>query len=229
MQNSAQIFSWHNAKREKKKKESTQKALEIVEAFKDHKLSLGFAVKMAVFGNVMDYSVRDWNPNSIDSTSILGADLNINHIKELEHELSIAKKVMYLTDNAGEVIFDSFLARYIKNLGKYLILSPKEAHIQNDATIEDIRNTPLDGIADEVIPTAQAVGLDLKASSDEFQRAFREADLIIMKGMGYFENGFDVDKNSFFILKAKCEPIARLLGVQKGDNILLGKKYCKKG
>jgi len=212
----------------REKEDSKRKALEIVETFKGHKLTLDFAVQMAVFGNVMDYSVRDWNPNNIDLTSILGSGFKIDHIKEFEYELSIAKKVMYLTDNAGEVVFDSFLARHIKNLGKHLILSPKESPIQNDATMEDIRNTPLDAIADAVIPTAQAVGLDLKASSVEFHRAFKESDLVIMKGMGYFENGFDVDKNTFFILKAKCEPVARILGVQKGDNILLGKKYFNK-
>ena len=210
------------------KKDSKKKALEIVETLKESVLSLDFAVKMAVFGNIMDYSVKGWNPNNLDSTSILESELKINHIKEFECELSKADKIMYLTDNAGEVIFDSFLARYIKDLGKYLILSPKEFHIQNDATIDDIRDTPLDRIADEVIPTAQAVGLDLKASSSKFQNAFQEVDLVIMKGMGYFENGFDTNKNSFFILKAKCEPVARFLGVKKGDNILLGKKYFKK-
>lgn len=210
------------------KEDSKQKALEIVELFKEHRLTLDFAVKMAVFGNVMDYSVKDWNPKEIDPASILISELKINHIKEFEYELAKARKIMYLTDNAGEVVFDSFLAKYIKSLGKHLILSPKESPIQNDATIEDINHTPLEGIADEIIPAAQAVGLDLSASSVEFQNAFSEADLVIMKGMGYFENGFDIDKNAFFILKAKCEPVARFLGVKKGDNILLGKKFFNK-
>jgi len=212
----------------KEKEECTLKAIQIVESFKTHKLTLDFALKMAVFGNVMDYSVRDWDPNNIDSSSVLESELKINHIKEFAYELSEAEKVMYLTDNAGEVVFDSFLAKYIKSQGKHLILSPKEAPIQNDATISEIINTPLYGIADQIIPAAQAVGLDLKASSAEFQSAFNDADMVIMKGMGYFENGFDIDKNSFFILKAKCNPVARFLGVNKGENILLGKKYFRK-
>lgn len=207
------------------KQESNEIALKIFEKLRDVELTLFTAVKIALFGNTMDYSVKGWNPKDIDLNSILDTSIIINHIEFLELEIAKSKTILYLTDNAGEVILDYFLVKYLKSLGKKVILSPKIAPIQNDATLEDIQGTPILDIVDEVIPTAQAVGLDLKNSSSEFRRVFEAADLLIFKGMGYFENAFNIEKNSFFILKAKCHPVARFLGVEKGSNIVLGKKY----
>jgi len=65
-----------------------------------------------------------------------------------------------------------------------------------------------------------APGTILESCSEEFQQSFKEADLIIAKGQGNFETLSDVDKNMFFILRAKCPVIAEHLNCQVGTLIL---------
>lgn len=208
------------------KQDSTKIALQVYEELKDIEINLEVAAKIALYGNIMDYGVKDLDPTKIstDLKSIFSMEININHLSYLESELNKAKTVLYLTDNAGEVVLDYFLVKYIKDKGIDVVLSPKVAPIQNDATIEDIKHTPVFGIVNKIVPVAQALGLDLENSSDEFKKIFDTADVIILKGMGYFENAYKYDKNSFFILKAKCNPVAREIGVKKQDNVVIWRR-----
>jgi uncharacterized protein with ATP-grasp and redox domains len=50
---------------------------------------------------------------------------------------------------------------------------------------------------------------------------WENADLIIAKGIGYYQTLFGLRDNIVFLLKAVCEPIARSLNIQKGDNVIL--------
>ena len=52
--------------------------------------------------------------------------------------LQLKDRILYLTDNAGEVFFDVFVIRELIKMGKEVIVSPKSAPIINDATIEDL-------------------------------------------------------------------------------------------
>jgi uncharacterized protein with ATP-grasp and redox domains len=63
---------------------------------------------------------------------------------------------------------------------------------------------------------------------EEFLREFKKADLIISKGQGNFEGLMNIiHPNIFFLLMAKCKPMAELLGVNEGDMII--KKLEPKG
>jgi uncharacterized protein with ATP-grasp and redox domains len=44
--------------------------------------------------------------------------------------------------------------------------------------------------------------------------------LIIAKGQGNYESLHDADKPIFFLLKAKCDIVARSLGCGVGDRVL---------
>jgi uncharacterized protein with ATP-grasp and redox domains len=57
----------------------------------------------------------------------------------------------------------------------------------------------------------------MRSASSEFKEALNSADLIVAKGMGYYES---LPENKlkvpfFCCLKAKCGPVARSLGVEK--------------
>ena len=80
----------------------------------------------------------------------------------------------------------------------------------------------LDGMANNVIENGfDAPSTLLDYCSKEFLEAYKHADLIISKGQGNFEGLMDEkDKEIYFLLMAKCEPIAKRLGVNKGDLVI---------
>ena len=56
--------------------------------------------------------------------------------------------------------------------------------------------------------------------SDEFQRHFRSADLVIAKGQGNYETLDDVVAPIWFALKVKCAVVARATGRNVGESVL---------
>jgi len=67
-----------------------------------------------------------------------------------------------------------------------------------------------------VITTGTATpGVLLSQASAEFKRQFEAADLILAKGMGYYETLSELpgDGRVLHCLKAKCKPVADSLGV----------------
>jgi hypothetical protein len=52
-------------------------------------------------------------------------------------------------------------------------------------------------------------------ASDEFRGEFLAADLVLAKGMGYWEtlSELPAEGKVFHLLKAKCRPVAASLGV----------------
>ena len=204
---------------------SKETALSICRMLSDRAPTLENALHAALLGNILDFAVSGWDHNSLDIDALLEMDFAVDHSRYLDDELSRARSVIYLTDNAGEAALDSFLLGHIKSRGISVVLSPKAGPVQNDATAADIEGTPSYHLCDRIVPTAQAVGLSLADSSEEFRDEFYGADLRIFKGMGYYENAFGLDMNSFFIFKAKCDPVARSLCVPRGANVVAGRKY----
>ena len=68
---------------------------------------------------------------------------------------------------------------------------------------------------------SDAPGTILETCSKDFRRRFDKADLVIAKGQGNYETLSDVDKDVFFILRAKCPVIARHLGCEIGSLVLV--------
>jgi uncharacterized protein with ATP-grasp and redox domains len=93
----------------------------------------------------------------------------------------------------------------------------KSGPIINDATMEDARQVRLTDLVPVIETGAGDIGVEWANVSDEFRRAFETADVILSKGHGNFETTEDRPENLYFLLKAKCEIVARALGVTLGD------------
>jgi uncharacterized protein with ATP-grasp and redox domains len=96
----------------------------------------------------------------------------------------------------------------------------KGAPVINDATMEDAGIAGLTRIVEVIDNGSDAPGTILESCSQRFRGRFEDADLIIAKGQGNYETLSDIDKNIFFILRAKCPVIARDLGCEVGEMIL---------
>ena len=126
-----------------------------------------------------------------------------------------AKSVLFLGDNAGEVFFDLPLLRCLERYAPVTYVV-KGAPVQNDATLHDLKVAGLDGQLNRVITTGIATpGVIFPLASAEFRRAFQSADLVLAKGMGYWEGLSELPPQGkvLYCTMAKCQPVADSLGV----------------
>ena len=92
----------------------------------------------------------------------------------------------------------------------------KESAVQDDVTLADIEKYGMTRDLPRVIGTGtDTPGVDMAVASDEFKAAFAAADVVLAKGMGYWEtlSELPAEDKVFHLLKAKCRPVAESLGV----------------
>ena len=132
------------------------------------------------------------------------------------------RNILYLLDNAGEAVVDLWVVRYLKKLAKRVVVGAKSRPVLNDITVDEARSIGFEEVADALIPTGEYVGVVLEYATEELRRELSIADVIIAKGMGSFETltEYRLGKPIFVILKAKCVPVARILGVEQGKLVI---------
>ena len=189
--------------------------------------SLENYVKIAIIGNILDFGAftLDDDVDSVVNES-LEKELTICDIGEFEKALKKHNKVLYLVDNTGEIVFDKLLLSKIKEYDLDITIAVKSEHILNDACMEDAINIGLDEFGEIVEIGAGTVGYVDSAISDEFREIFNSHEFIISKGMGNYEGLTEIDlsqKEIFFLLCAKCNTIARDIGVNLHDMLLFKK------
>jgi damage-control phosphatase, subfamily I len=190
------------------------------------------AAKISVGGNIIDLGINLNKGKTLDFKDILSEIKNIpfaaDDYKEFKKSLDESTDILYLSDNAGEIVFDRVFVEELVERKKNVILSVKSAPVSNDVTMEDIKEVGLDNIVKVIETGNDRIGVNFESASDEFLKEFKKADLIISKGQGNFESLDNVEANTFFMLKAKCEKIARALEVNYLD-IVLEKRKTKWG
>lgn len=216
----------------KKKQISNQKALEILPLAKNivaqetsAESRFRRACLSAIVGNIMEFDLPD-NPFKFTDLKKLiqqaEKDLAIDEIPQIFNRAKKAKRILYLTDNAGEIAFDTLLVQELKNLGAQVTVAVKSGPILNDATMEDAQIVGMDKIADEVITTgSDAVGLFLEECSDEFLEVYNSVDFVVAKGMGYAETltELQLPVPHALLLRTKCCTVASHLNVDIGKNV----------
>ncbi len=189
------------------------------------------AVRLAIAGNIIDLGVKTGLVESeIEETIVqsLTNPLETEHLGKFKKATNQAKDILYIGDNAGEIVFDRLLIELLPT--EKITFVVKAYPIINDATIEDVQIAGLNDIVNVIDNGSDAPGTILESCSQDFQRRFEKADLVIAKGQGNYETLSDVNKNIFFILRVKCPVIARHLGCKIGSMILAESEFgtCEK-
>lgn len=204
---------------------------------KDRLLS---AVKLAIAGNIIDFGPK----NSINIVKELDKILQTESLiiqnenpvffryDRFKSALEQSKNILYLADNAGEVVFDKILIEVIHQEypGKKIRYAVKEKPAINDALIKDALDCGISGIAEVISSGSDAPGTLLSFCSESFQKLFKNADMVISKGQGNFETLSAAGRPVFFLLLAKCPVIANHIGSRIGDVILFyrhGENECQ--
>jgi hypothetical protein len=205
---------------EKEKKSNNKKALELYKVWKPQVLQsenpFRLALRLAIAGNIMDYGAR--NSFDIDKTinKVLETNFAIDHSELLWERIQKAKKILYLGDNAGEIVFDKLLIETINH--NVLTFAVKGGPVLNDVTIIDAEEVGMLNVAKVISNGYDAPSTVLSESSNEFLELYKSADLIISKGQGNLEGLLsESDPRIFFLLMVKCDLIGKILNVKKGS------------
>jgi damage-control phosphatase, subfamily I len=186
----------------------------------EHNEPLRIASKLAVVGNVIDYgahSVPADIPAKIEE--LIALDFAIDNRDEMFSEIKKADSVLYLGDNAGEIVFDKLFIQHLNHPN--LTYAVRGNPIINDVTLEDAEQVGMYNVCKLISNGHDAPSTLVDNCSAEFQGLFKNADVVLSKGQGNFEGLFDEKRESlYFMLMAKCDVIAEMLGVCKGDLII---------
>jgi damage-control phosphatase, subfamily I len=208
------------------KKESNNSTLKLYKNLRTKVLEspnpFGMALRLSIAGNIMDYGASGSFEVEPTIKRVLESDFAIDDSIELEKRIKSSAKILYLGDNAGEIVFDKLFIEMIMH--PHLTFAVRGSNVLNDATIEDAQEVGIDLVSDVISNGYDAPSTVLSECSPEFLKIYNEADLIISKGQGNFEGLIDEnDPRIFFLLMVKCDVVAEIIGVDKGSFVVYNK------
>jgi len=203
--------------------EAAKKLLEDVrlrlQKMKSDRSRLRFALMAATVGNSLEFAFMGRALDEAIMEEFLGSSDLGPDLEKIVTKLIDAEEVLYLTDNAGEIMLDIPLIEELARMGKKLSVAAKASPVIDDVTLEEIRALGIGEVV-ELLSAGDFVGIDFETAPRELLRKLEGADVIISKGMGNYETLSEHEEKLggrlVYLLKAKCEPVARSLGVEKG-------------
>ena len=182
---------------------------------------------LAASGNIIDLGIQEDFDIHAAIQSVLADGFSVSHYPQLRDELQQTDHdhgtLLYILDNAGEIVFDRILIEEILRVypSIHVIASVNSGPILNDATMEDAKAAALCDIVSVIENGHQDLGTVLPRCSPEFRDIYFSARLTVAKGQANYETLDERPENVFFILKAKCDVIAKSLGVGMYDAALV--------
>lgn len=181
----------------------------------------------AVAGNIMDFgsgtSIDDPDLFSSVYDDIVDQGLGLDDVDMLEDLIERSPGVVYIFDNCGECRLDAVLIRLLRDMGKRVVGVVRGEPILNDVTMQDAKRIGLDRVVDKMLTTGKFyVGIDWDDIPEDLSEEIRSCGLIVAKGMANYEatSGRHLDVPVVHILRSKCGPVARSLGVPQNVNVV---------
>ncbi len=209
------------------KKDCNEKALELypqalhIYSTSDNKLET--AIKLAISANLIDYGALTHFDVEHILNDYMHRPFSINDFVSFKTDIESSKKILYIADNTGEIVFDKILISHLLSLGKQVVVAVKSHPILNDALLQDAHDVGLSELVKVMGSGSRTAGTLLKEATPEFTSTLQEADLIISKGQGNFETLSEetLHQPLYFLLLSKCPHISRELKINKFDLILM--------
>ena len=166
-------------------------------------------LQFAVLGNYLDFAALQGQVSFEKLEAMLDQafemDLDRAVYADFCKELESGKKLLYLTDNAGEIGFDRIFAEEIAKKYPHLEITfcVRGEIIINDATRADAEAV---GIPFPVIDNGNRVpGTQIDMLGQEALDALNAADVILAKGMANCETMFGCGYNVYYAFLVKCQ------------------------
>ncbi len=179
------------------------------------------AVRLAIAGNIIDFG----GGRSADAADVersieesLREPLSGGGLELLRSAVDKSSDILYIADNAGEIVFDRILIEELSP--EKITLVVRGRPVLNDVTVEDARAVGLLDMVDVLPNGSDAPGTILDDCSEAVRTRFAKADLVIAKGQGNFETLSGAARPVFFLLRVKCEVLARETGYELGSVVV---------
>ena len=183
---------------------------EIIRSVEDADDRLLRAVQYAMVGNFIDFGAM----KNVDADKLRGFldgahkyEVDMGVLESLGKEILTSKRLVYFTDNCGEIVADKILMKIIKDVNPdiYITAIVRGEPVFNDATMDDANQVGLDRVADEVFGNGSGIpGNVFDRVSKRTLDAIEKADLLISKGQGNYESLSDSGLNIYYIFMCKC-------------------------
>ena len=178
------------------------------------------ALQYVTVGNYIDFgALSDVNEGQLrellKGCGELGLDTE--ETMRFREELGRARKLLYITDNAGEIVLDKIFMNVLKELYPELEIQVlvRGEPVLNDATLEDAKMIGLNRIA-RVIPNGTSIpGTEYTQISREARECLDQADLCLAKGQGNFESLRECGKNIYYLFLCKCDLFVERFQVER--------------
>ena len=173
------------------------------------------AVSLATAGNIIDLGSRSQVSEGDVHQSIedaIDGSLDGTAVTDLRRRVSEAREILYLADNAGEIVFDRLLIEQLPCDRVTLVV--RGSPVINDATREDAEAAGLTSLVSVIDNGSDVPGTILESCSAAFRTCFGRSDLVIAKGQGNYESLSGEHTHVVFLFKAKCPVVARDVGCE---------------
>ena len=177
------------------------------------------ALQFAILGNYIDYSALHGEVSFEKLEEMLVSALDMELDKECYvnfcADLAKGGKLLYITDNAGEIVFDQILAEEITRqyLQVEITFCLRGGPANNDATREDAQQI---GLPFPVIDNGNLVpGTQLDQLGQEARQALGNANIILAKGQGNAETMMGCGLNVYYAFLIKCPRFMRRFQKEK--------------
>ena len=187
------------------------------------------AVKCAITGYYIDFGAMD----TVDEGKLNELlekreeiELSSDELSNLKNDIEKGKNLLYITDNAGEIVLDKVFIRVLKNLYPHLNIKVMVRGVPtlNDATIKDALEIGMNDFAQVISNGTSIPGTQIEVLSDEAKKAVYEADLCIAKGQGNFETLRGSGINVYYMFLCKCDLFVKKFGVERFTPVLANEK-----
>lgn len=185
------------------------------------------ALQYAFVGNYIDFGGALYKVEEAELSRMLDDaprfSLDAANCEKLRSEILRAGKIMYLTDNCGEIVMDKLLLRVLRRMNPQaeLLVMVRGRDVLNDATLDDAKQVNLAQIAQVMDNGSDVAGTWLEDISPEARKALESADLIIAKGQANFETLRGCGMNVYYLFMCKCELFARRFQVPRFTGMLV--------
>ena len=193
---------------------------------------LALALRFSQIGNFIDFGAMD----SVDDAKLMEfleqaetLPLSEDTYAKFTENLKTAKKLVYMTDNCGEVVTDKlFIKELQKSFPKLKItVIVRGAPTLNDATLEDAEQVGLPKVATVLSNGTNIAGTCIEKLSDGARNALLSADLTVSKGQGNFETLHDCGLNVYYLFLCKCSLFSERFNVPKLTGMFLNDRRMK--
>ncbi len=179
----------------------------------------GLAVRLAAVGNEVQVCFRDVLTLPQLLARARATPWTVSDLEELREDVDKAQTVLYVLNNSGELVFDKLLMAEIAKKQCQITAAVGLSQFLNRATLAGTEATDLESVC-EVLDFGGVAGARLPLQSTDFQKRYREADVVIVKGQANYGSFVGQERGAYFLMSVKCPCYAFDLGVSQGDLVL---------